>query len=74
MTKEANNNEAKDWLLAGAFTVTLGAVLAALFYYLEDLIAGLFIIALLLIMMSGTYFIQKNNQEHHKDKVEDNRQ
>src|SRR5690554_4650665 len=53
MTKETNNNEAqatekmqnvKDWLLAGVFTVTLGAVLAALFYYLEDLIAGLFII------------------------------
>jgi len=53
MTKETNNNEAqatekmqnvKDWLLAGVFTVTLWIVLAALFYYLEDLMAGLFII------------------------------
>lgn len=78
MTKETNNNEAqateemlniKGWLLAGVFTVTLWAVLAALFYYLEDLIAGLFVITVLSIMMSGTYFFySKNNQEHHNDK------
>jgi len=55
MTKETNNNEAqateemlniKGWLLAGVFTVTLWAVLAALFYYLGDLRAGLFIIGI----------------------------
>ena len=77
MTKETNNNEAqateemlniKGWLLAGVFTVTLWAVLAALFYYLKDLIAGLFVITVLSIMMSGTYFYSKNNQEHHNDK------
>lgn len=79
MTKETNNNEAKDWLLAGVFTVTLGAVLAALFYYLDDLMAGLFIIVVLSIMMSVFYFLEKNekkqsskqpalNQEHHNDK------
>lgn len=77
MTKETNNNEAqaaekmlniKGWLLAGVFTVTLWAVLAALFYYLKDLIAGLFVITVLSIMMLGTYFYSKNNQEHHNDK------
>jgi len=60
MTKETNNNEAqttekmqnvKDWLLAGVFSVTLWAVLAALFYFLDDLKAGL-VVLLLFIAVS----------------------
>lgn len=60
--------ELKDWLLAGVFTVTLWAALAALFYYLEDLIAGLVVVLLFItvssITMSGFYFLEKKRKSN----------